>query len=64
MVETGPDGRATVDFFMPVQADTGSLDRAHAWATAEPSSMWHGSSGVQWLTPGVLGGFHRTREFP
>lgn len=54
MVETGPDGRATVDFFMPVQADTGSLARAHALGN---SGAFQHVAWEQWCSVADSGGY-------
>jgi hypothetical protein len=54
LVESEPDGRAVVTFFMPVQADTGSLARAQALADNgfQQSVAWN-----QWFAVVDSGGY-------
>ncbi len=52
--ETGPDGTFSLQFFMPVQADTGSLARAHAPGTngSQQHVAWD-----QWFAVADSGGY-------
>jgi hypothetical protein len=52
--ETGPDGTLNLQFFMPVQADTGSLARAHAPGTdgSHQQVAWN-----QWFAVADSGGY-------
>jgi len=52
--ETGPDGTVSLQFFMPVQADTGSLARAHAPGTN--GSLQH-VAWDQWFAVADSGGY-------
>lgn len=52
--ETGPDGTMDLQFFMPVQSDTGSLARAHATGTigTRQNAAWE-----QWFAVADSGGY-------
>ncbi len=54
VVQTEPDGRATLQFFMPVQADTGSLARAQALGD---NGSIHNVAWNQWCTVADAGGY-------
>lgn len=52
--ETGPDGTLSLQFFMPVQADTGSLARAHAPGT---NGSYQHVAWDQWIAVADSGGY-------
>lgn len=52
--ETGPDGTLSLQFFMPVQADTGSLARAHAPGT---NGLHQHVAWDQWFAVADSGGY-------
>lgn len=52
--ETGPDGTFSLQFFMPVQADTGSLARAHAPGT---NGSYQHVAWDQWIAVADSGGY-------